>query len=103
MNLDEEQVYNADESAAFWRVLPGMTWVHANEKSAPGRKISKDRVTFMPCSNAAGTHNLPLLVIGKSANPRSFKNFDLPVVCKATKKGQHPLFWTGFKRILFPK
>ncbi|XP_065368850.1 tigger transposable element-derived protein 6-like [Calliphora vicina] len=79
MDLSKEQVYNADESAAFWRVLPGNTWVHTKEKSAPGRKISKDRVTFMPCSNAAGTHKLPLLVIGKSANPRAFKGYKIPV------------------------
>lgn len=30
MNLDEEQVYNADKSAAFWRVLPGTTWEMKN-------------------------------------------------------------------------
>ena len=28
-------------------------------------KTSKDRVTLMACSNATGTHKLPLLVIGK--------------------------------------
>ena len=34
------------------------------------------------CSNAAGTHTLPLMVIGKSENPRIFKNVNfksLPV------------------------
>lgn len=87
MGLTEEQIYNADESALFWRTLPTTTWVHSEENSAPGRKISKDRFTFMPCANAAGTHKLPLLVIGKSKNPRAFKNFELPVVYKSTKKG----------------
>ena len=87
MDLSEEQVYNADESAAFWTMLPGNTWVHTKEKSDPGRKISKDRVTFMPCSNAGGTHKLPLLVIAKSANPRAFKGCKIPVVYKATNKG----------------
>lgn len=87
MGIDDEQIYNADESALFWRILPTTTWVHSGENSAPGRKISKDRFTFMPCANAAGSHKLPLLVIGKSEKPRAFKNFELPVVYKSTKKG----------------
>ncbi|XP_030767349.1 jerky protein homolog-like [Sitophilus oryzae] len=33
MQLTKEQVYNADESALFWRVLPNTTWVHKDEKS----------------------------------------------------------------------
>lgn len=105
MGLSREQVYNADESAAFWRALPDTTWVHRQEKSAPGRKISKDRITFMPCSNAAGTHKLPLLVVGKAANPRSLKNFTLPVVYKATSKGwmTRPLFMEWFKKCFIPK
>lgn len=105
MDLSEEQVYNADESAAFWRVLPGNTWVHANEKSAPGRKISKDRVTFLPCPNAAGTHKLPLLVIGKAANPRAFKGFKIPVGYKATNKGwmSTSLFFDWFKNHFIPE
>ncbi|XP_063914808.1 jerky protein homolog-like [Zophobas morio] len=42
----------------------------------------------MPCANAAGTHKLKLLVIGKAKNPRAFKNINrLPVVYKAQRKG----------------
>ena len=73
MNVSKEQVYNAVKSAAFWTVLPGNIWEHTKEKSAPGGRIFKDRVTFMPCLNTAGTHKLSLLVIGKSANPRAFR------------------------------
>lgn len=87
MKLSATQVYNADESASFWRVLPGSTWVHEGEKSAPGRKVSKNRLTFMPCCNATGTHKLPLLVIGKANKPRCFKNAQIPVVYKASGKG----------------
>ncbi|XP_050294297.1 jerky protein homolog-like [Anthonomus grandis grandis] len=104
MKLSRDQVYNADESAAFWRALPDTTWVHSQEQSAPGRKISKDRVTFMPCCNAAGTHKLPLLVLGKSANPRAFKNATLPVKYKATSKGwmTRTLFFEWFKTCFIP-
>lgn len=104
LELSAEQVYNADESASFWRVLPGSTWVHEGEKSAPGRKISKDRVTFMPCCNAAGTHKLPLLVIGKAHKPRCFKNAQIPVVYKATKNGwmTKELFLDWFNNSFIP-
>lgn len=76
--------YNADESGLFWKLLPEQTLVSANEKSAPGRKTSKERITFLACCNSDGSHRLKLLVIGKSKNPRAFKNAVLPVVYKST-------------------
>lgn len=79
LNLDPLQVYNADESGLFWRVMPNKTFVSCNEKSVPGRKVSKERVTILPCANAAGTHALKMVVIGKSNKPRAFQNIDLPV------------------------
>lgn len=54
MNITEQQLYNADESSLFWRMLPKRTFVGATEKSAPGRKTAKERVTFMLCANADG-------------------------------------------------
>ena len=42
LNLLPSQIYNADESALFWKLLPGRTLVHAGEKTAPGRKTSKE-------------------------------------------------------------
>lgn len=77
--LNREQVYNVDESGLFWKSLPKKTLALAGEKDAPGRKVSKERLTFFPCSNAAGTHKLQLAVIGKSKKPRCFKNCVLPV------------------------
>jgi hypothetical protein len=87
MGLVPDQIYNADESGLFWKVLPMKTLVHEKEKSAPGRKISKERITFMPCANASGSHKLKLLVLGKANKPRTFKNCsNLPVVYKGQKK-----------------
>lgn len=40
-----------------------------------GGKSRLDRFTVMPCANAEGTHKLPLMAIGKSKKPRSFKKF----------------------------
>lgn len=45
-----------------------------------GFKMNKDRITVLCCANASGTHKLRLAVVGKSKNPRAFKNVkNLPV------------------------
>lgn len=76
-------MYNADESGLNWRSFPRKTLVTAEEHSAPGRKIRKDRVTILFCANASGSHKLPLMIIGKSKNPKCFKSDeDLPVIYK---------------------
>lgn len=86
LELTPDQIYNCDESGLFFRLLPDKTLVSSRESSAPGRKISKERVTFLACMNASGTHKLKLLVIGKSKNPRAFKNFNhKPVNYRANK------------------
>lgn len=79
MELTKEQIYNADESALFFKMLPDKTYVAACEKTAPGSKIRKERLTFMLCANAEGTHKMKPLVIGKAAKPRCFNGFDNPL------------------------
>lgn len=79
MELTSNQMYNADESGLYYRLLPDKTFVHACEKTAPGRKVPKERITIMLCANADGSHKLNPMVIGKSANPRCFKNFKNPL------------------------
>jgi hypothetical protein len=86
MQLCPDQIYNADESGLFWKLLPQRTLVHQAEASAPGRKMSKERITFMPCCNASGTHKMRLLVLGKSQKPRAFGSEPLPVTYKGQKK-----------------
>ncbi|XP_013167850.1 PREDICTED: jerky protein homolog-like [Papilio xuthus] len=76
LGLLPDQIYNADESGLFWRLLPNKA------KEASADQVSKDRITFMPCSNATGTHKLDLLVIGEEKTPRAFKNICLPVCYK---------------------
>lgn len=104
LNLTADQVYNAVASGLFWRLLQTKTYVHVGETSAPGRKVSKERITVMPCSNATGSHKLKLLVIGKSKNPRSFKNVNLPVVYKSQNKAwiTKELFYDWFHHDFVP-
>lgn len=74
LGLVPEQVYNADETGLNWRQLPVQTFVSEDEKKVSGRKLQKDRITLMTCANASGSHMLKLLVVGKSKQPRAFKN-----------------------------
>lgn len=39
----------------------------------------------MPRVNATGNHKLELMLIGKSKNPRCFKNMNVPLNYKASK------------------
>lgn len=38
--------------------MPHKTFVHRVEESAPDRKMSKERIMFMPSANTSGTHTL---------------------------------------------
>ncbi|KAG8239370.1 hypothetical protein J437_LFUL018712 [Ladona fulva] len=72
-NLSSEQIYIADESGLFWRMLPDKTLSDLNEKVTPGRKVIKGRITFMLCANVAGKHKLPLFVVGTAKKTTSLQ------------------------------
>ncbi|XP_030759600.1 jerky protein homolog-like [Sitophilus oryzae] len=57
LQLSEDQICNADQTGLCWKLLPGKTYVAREEKTAPGRKTEKHRVTFLACTNAAGRTN----------------------------------------------
>jgi hypothetical protein len=60
-------VFNMDETAFFYKFMPRCSYVL---NAAPALKQDKSRVTVVVCTNANGTEKLPLLFVGKSANPR---------------------------------
>ncbi len=80
-----ENIGNCDETGLFFRALPNKTLTLKNEKCIGG-KLSKERLTVLICGFADGTLEKPI-VIGKSWNPRCFKN-----------AGQLPLEWFANKR-----
>jgi len=57
-------------------MLPQKSLVRFDEKTAAGRKKQMERVTINLCSNASGSIQLPVHIIGKSNKPRCFKNFN---------------------------
>jgi hypothetical protein len=80
-----DDVFNVDETGLFWHLLPNKTLAFKGEKCTSGKK-SKERITVLIGANMSGTEKLPLLVIGKSAKPRCFKNKDVPLDYTANKK-----------------
>lgn len=82
----DSEIYNADETGIFFKLLPDKTLKFKGEKCTGG-KLAKDRLTVLLCANMNGTDKRKPLVIGKSQKPRCFKNVKtLPVQYHANKK-----------------
>ena len=69
--------------------MPSRTFIRREEKSTPGFKASRDRLTLLLQANAAGDFNLNLGLIYRSRNSRGLRNyaeFTLPVLWKWNNK-----------------
>lgn len=74
-----DAIYNADESALFFKTLPSGTLANKSEKIS-GKKLAKDRITLLFVTNSTGTDKL-IYSIGKSKTPRCFKK-SIPIPVK---------------------
>jgi len=69
-----DNVYNMDETGLLYRILPHYTVLCPGEvKDARGKKPAKDRVSLLVCTNASGTHKVPLLMVGRAKQPACLK------------------------------
>lgn len=84
-NYDSNNIFNADETGLFYRLTPDKTLKFVGE-TCVGGKMSKVRITVLVAANMSGTEKRKLLIIGKSANPRCFKNKTLPVKYRSNRK-----------------
>lgn len=88
-DLSPEQVYNADETGLYHRMLPDRTLATNTDTTAShGYKQRKDRVTLLLATNWAGSHKLKPLCIGKFARPRCLQHVNmsqLPVIYTNSK------------------
>lgn len=71
-------VYNADETALFFRLLPNRTLALKHERCHGGKQC-KQRLTVLLCVNMDGSDKRIPLVIGRSGRPRCFSGRNLPV------------------------
>ena len=67
-----DQIFNADETGLFWKKMPDRTFISANERRIPGRKMMKDRLTLLFCANASGGCPVKPMLVYKSETPRAF-------------------------------
>ncbi|XP_053980802.1 jerky protein homolog-like [Hylaeus anthracinus] len=85
-DISEENIYNMDETSLMWKALPRKILARERDKKQEIKniKVRPDRVSVVFCTNATGTHKLPLLLINKYANPPSIKDciLTLPVIYK---------------------
>ncbi|XP_060855612.1 jerky protein homolog-like [Metopolophium dirhodum] len=72
------QIFNAHKTGLNYKMLPKKILASKLDSVAKGHKVKKERVTLLPCSNVSGDLKFQLLVVGKSAKPRTFKNKKLP-------------------------
>ena len=54
--------------------MQSRTFIAKEEKSVPGFKASKDKLTLLLGASAAGNLKLKPMLIDYSQNPRAFKN-----------------------------
>ena len=86
---EARQIFNFDETGLYWKKMPNRTYISVEEKTAPGFKAAKDRITLMFGINMAG-HKLKPVAVYHALNPRALKGMDhhyLPVRWYANAKG----------------
>nr|XP_006128720.1 tigger transposable element-derived protein 1-like [Pelodiscus sinensis] len=84
-----KQVFNVDETGLYWKRMPEQTYISQEEKTAPGFKAAKDRLTLLLGGNAAGDMKMKPLAVYQSETPRALKGFSkehLPVIWRSNKK-----------------
>ena len=106
-DLSLSQIYNANATCLFWRLLPTDTQAYKNEDKIPGKKLSNDKFSALLGPNASGTHHLKPMVVRKAARPRSLKDcmHELPAVYYNTQNAwfNAEIFSDWILIISFPK
>ncbi|KRZ78419.1 Tigger transposable element-derived protein 1 [Trichinella papuae] len=83
-----EEIFNADESALFWKKMPSRTFIAKEQHHISGFKTRKDKITLLCCCNGAG-HMIKPGLIYKTANLRAIKH---------SGRISFPMYWMHNKK-----
>jgi hypothetical protein len=74
----EENIFNCDETAIFYKTLSKKSFVEKNESSS-GHKMRKERLSLLLCCSYTGEKYKPL-IIGRSKSPRVLRGVNLKAI-----------------------
>lgn len=83
-----EQVFNADETALFWKRMPSRTFL-SKENFVSGFKAAKDNRSLLLYANASGNYMVKLTLLYRAMSPRAMKDKNkhwLHVLWQSNKK-----------------
>ncbi|GFS40186.1 hypothetical protein TNIN_234931 [Trichonephila inaurata madagascariensis] len=86
-----QQIFNCDETGLFWKRILNHTYITKDEKSVPGHKHMKDRLTLLLGASASGDMKLKPLLVYHSENPRALKK-------NSIIKSKLPVMWRSNQR-----
>lgn len=74
---DEKDIFNADESALFYKASPSGTMAYKGQRPS-GMKVNKNRITLLFLCNMDGSEK-EVISIGKSKQPHCFRGKEIPI------------------------
>lgn len=93
-----DNMYNVVKSGLQWNALP------QNIANASTTTVLKDRVPLILCVNSTGSVKFPVMVVGRSKNPRSFRDLAIPVhyVCHGNGYPSDLIYEEWFRDVFMP-
>ena len=71
-DFEPQNIYNANETGIYYRTLPDGTLTFSTDHLSDNKKV-KDRIRALVTVNMDGSDKRPLLIVGKSWQPRWFR------------------------------
>jgi hypothetical protein len=78
-----------DETSLFWKMMPSRAYISKKEKTQPGFKVSKNRLTFYLGGRDQNNFKLKLMLVYRFPNARALKGYNhtsLPVIWLSNRK-----------------